>query len=109
MDKKSIGKRIQKYREATGISQEKLAERVELSPIFISTIERGVKVPSLESFVKIANALNISFDLLLSDVISNGYTVKASRFAEQIEGLSQEEQQQVFTVVEAMIKNSKKK
>jgi transcriptional regulator with XRE-family HTH domain len=108
MDNKSIGKRIQQCRESIGISQEKLAERVELSPNFISTIERGVKVPSLENFVKIANALNISSDLLLSDVLSKGYTVKASRFAEQIEQLSHEEQQQVFTVVEAMIKNSKK-
>ena len=38
MNRKSLGKQIQKYRERAGYSQEKLAEIIECSTIFISTL-----------------------------------------------------------------------
>ena len=44
MNRKSLGKQIQKYRERAGYSQEKLAEIIECSTIFIFYIERGVKL-----------------------------------------------------------------
>ena len=48
MDKKSFGKRMQKYRELLGYSQESLAETIGCSTIFISYMERGEKSPSLD-------------------------------------------------------------
>lgn len=104
MDRKSIGQRIQTYREAAGMSQDELAETLELSTIYISTIERGVRTPSLEVFVNIANALNVSADLLLVDVLRNGYKVKASLLSEKLETKSSEDRERVFNVIEAMVK-----
>jgi transcriptional regulator with XRE-family HTH domain len=104
MDRKSIGRRIQTYREAAGMSQDELAEALELSTIYISTIERGVRTPSLEVFVNLANALNVSADLLLVDVLKNGYKVKASLLSEKLETKSSEDRDRVFKVVEAMVK-----
>lgn len=63
MDKKSFGKQLQRYRERAGYSQEALAELVECSTIFISYIERGEKSPSLDTLIKLANALDISVDI----------------------------------------------
>ena len=45
MDKKALGKELQKYRERAGYSQETLAEVINCSAIFISYIERGVNLP----------------------------------------------------------------
>ena len=104
MEKKLIGKQIQARREEIGMSQEQLAEAVGLSVKTIAFIEQGRNAPSMESFVKIANALRTSADALLADVLDYGYKVKASRFGERIEQTPHDKQKQIFDVVEAMLK-----
>ena len=42
----AIGRRIQQSREQAGLTQEELAERIDRSTQFISTIERGLGPPS---------------------------------------------------------------
>ena len=67
MDLKSIGKNIRKYRNNKKLRQEQLAEMTDLSANYIGMVERGEKAPSMETFLKIANALEVSADLLLVD------------------------------------------
>jgi len=43
-----IGKRIQKSRQEKGITQEKLAEKVGISVVYLSKIENGRVYPTLE-------------------------------------------------------------
>lgn len=104
MDQKSIGRLIQKYREEARLSQEQLAEAVGLSAIFISFIERGVKKPSLDKFVEIVNALDITADPLLVGVLKNGYKIRASKLTDILDTLPPEERNRVLSVVEAMVK-----
>ena len=49
------------------ISQEELADLAHISRVHISYLERGERFPSLDSFINIANALNVSADELLAD------------------------------------------
>lgn len=60
MDLKAVGQRIKMAREAKGLTQEDLAAMVELSPTHVSVIERGLKAAKLDTFVAIANALEVS-------------------------------------------------
>ena len=108
MDCKKIGKQIQKCRESQGVKQEIFAEKVDLSPNYMSAIERGVKIPKLETFIRIANALNVHSDLLLSDVLKAGNEIKSTHLSNEISQLPPEEQQRIFNVIEVMIKNDKK-
>lgn len=62
-----IGKRIKIARIRIGISQENLAELVNLSPSHMSNIETGTTKVSLTAIVKIANALSVTVDDLLCD------------------------------------------
>ena len=71
MDLSPVGSRIKTARENKNLTQEELAAMVDLSPTHISVIERGVKSPKLETFVRIANALGVSADSLLVDVVEN--------------------------------------
>lgn len=109
MNTASIGKRIRKYREAKGWRQEDFAERIGLSVTYTGMIERGEKVPKLETFITIANALEVSADLLLADVLSTGYNVKSSEMTEEISSLSPSERDRIYSVINAMIKFEKKK
>lgn len=67
LDYYEIGQRIRKYRKASGLSQEELAERVEISTTHMSHIETGNTKLSLPVFVDIAMALEIHTDELLFD------------------------------------------
>lgn len=60
-----IGGRIKTYRKSMGISQERLAEMINVSPHYIYEIERGIKSMSLETFVTLSEALNLSTDYIL--------------------------------------------
>lgn len=61
-----IGRRVQQLRKARGLSQADLADITEMSVAYISHIETGVKRASLESVVRIANALNVTVDQILN-------------------------------------------
>lgn len=58
--KRLLGSRIQKIRKAKGLSQEELAERVGLSSKYISSIERGNENPTLDTFIKLSSAMDVS-------------------------------------------------
>ena len=82
IDYKSIGSRIRYHRTKNQISQEELAFQAELSRVHIGFIERGEKVPSLESIIKIANALSVSADELLA---GNLLVSEASASADELD------------------------
>ena len=107
MNTSSIGKKIRKYREARGWRQEDLAEKTGLSVTYTGMIERGEKVPKLETFITIANVLEVSADLLLADVLSVGYNVRSSELTEQIATLSPTDRERIYGVVETMIEFAK--
>ena len=66
-----IGERIRYIRVQKGLSQEELAEFADVSPVYISNIERGAKSASLKTIIAIANAMNISADSLLIDNLTS--------------------------------------
>ncbi len=109
MNTASIGKRIRKYREAKGWRQEDFAEKTGLSVTYTGMIERGEKIPKLETFITIANVLGVSADLLLADVLSTGYCIKSSEMTEEIASLPPCERDRIYSVVNAMIQFEQKK
>ena len=64
----SIGNRIRISRENAGLTQEELAERLNLSAQFISTIERGVAGASLATIISLCEVLNVSTEWLLRGI-----------------------------------------
>ena len=103
----SIGKHIREYRLSRKLRQEDLAEKTGLSANYIGMMERGEKIPSLETFICIANTLGVSADMLLADVLDSGYTVKGSLLTEQLSKLTQEDREKIYDVIAAMMKHSK--
>lgn len=104
MDMTSIGKNIRRFRTDKNMRQEVLAEKTDLSTNYISMIERGEKIPSLSSLIKISNALGVTSDMLLCELITESYCVKSSVLIDRISGLSQKEQQKIYAVIETMLK-----
>lgn len=103
MDYSSIGKNIRQCRQDRRLSQEQLAERVNVSANYIGMIERGEKTPSLETFLALANALETSADRLLCEVLKVGYQEKSSQLSQQLASLSPKDRQRILAVVDTLI------
>lgn len=106
MELNSIGKNIRKYRLSKNLRQEDLAELAGLSTNYVGAVERGEKLPALETFIEIVNTLGVSADMVLSEVVEAGYKVRTTQLSEQLEKLSDSDRRKVCAVVEALIKCS---
>lgn len=100
----SIGKNIRKYRQQKKLRQEDLAEKTGLSTNYIGAVERGEKIPSLETLIEIINVLEISADLVLADVVSTGYMVRTSLLSEKLETVSDTDRQRIFAVIDTLLR-----
>lgn len=103
----TIGKNIRKYRLARKLRQEDLAEATGLSTNYIGMVERGDKIPSLESFIAILNTLDVSADMVLCDVVKAGYAVKNSLLDDKLKKLSDEDKERIYAVIDTLIAHSK--
>jgi len=65
---RALGLNLRKLREAKALTQERLGERAELDPTYISGIERGVRNPSVLSLIRVAKALKVSVSELCEGV-----------------------------------------
>ena len=63
---KKLGTKIAYLRKSRRFSQEKLAEKTEISEIYIGEIERGDANPTLEKLKLIANALDVEISELFN-------------------------------------------
>lgn len=103
MDLQAVGKRIKTAREAKNLTQEDLAAMVDLSATHVSVIERGQKVTRLDTFIAIANALEVSADSLLVDVVTHSVTGVANEWAVSISKLPKKEQNKIIKAIKVLL------
>lgn len=103
MPLKAIGRNIRTYRKAQHMSIEELAYQANLSKNYVALVERGEKIPSLETFLVLVNALNVSSDQILCDVINTGFTVRTTIFTDRIEKVSPARRKLIYSVLDALL------
>jgi len=75
MDYRSMGQRIRHSRKKQGFTQANLAEQVGVSVSFIGHLERGTRIPSIETIAAIAGVLDLSLDhIILGTAIDDSKT-----------------------------------
>jgi len=62
-----LGERVREERRARGLTQESLAESLDLSVAYVSLIERGGRNPPYTTVVAIARALGVPMSRLVAD------------------------------------------
>ena len=102
MDLCAIGARIKAARERAGLTQEDLAAELDMSPTHISVLERGRKAPRLETLVNIANALQVSTDMLLQDVLVRRTDGLMSELSGVISKLGTKDQERMLKAIRAL-------
>lgn len=66
---KVFGRNIRQIRSSKGLSQEKLAERINKSSHFVSLIERGETGVSFSTIIDICTALDVDANSIFADII----------------------------------------
>lgn len=67
-NRKLLGEGIRRYRKLSGLTQEKLAEKVEINPVYFGQIERGYKVPTVDVLLRIAKQLKVRLQDIVSEL-----------------------------------------
>ena len=101
MDYYKIGQKIRKIRKAHGLSQEELAEKVNISTTHMSHIETGNTKLSLPVFVDIATALEVRTDDLLDNHNTATTSSSLDEIATVLERCSAQEARLLVDVVKA--------
>ena len=72
VDYKALGNKIKDKRLKLGLTQEKVAEELGIDDSFYSRVERGERILSVETLVKISDFYDLSLDYLLLDSTQGG-------------------------------------
>jgi len=88
MDYYEMGQRIRKYRKASNLSQERLAEKIGISITHMSHIETGNTKLSLPVLVKIADILSVQTDAIIYEKPQVNKTSVKQELSELIDSCS---------------------
>ena len=99
---KEIGTRIQHCRKQQGLTQEELAERMNVSIQMVSNLERGNKSIRIENLINLCHILNVSADYILT---GKECSADLTALADNISRLAHKEQKMIALLVEYYLSN----
>ncbi len=68
LDAKTVGQVIAEFRIRKGVSQEVLSGLADIGRTHLSAIERGERKPTLETFYRICNALDVKMEIVIREI-----------------------------------------
>ena len=104
IDYKMIGGRIQKFRKERGMTQEALAERLDVSVGYISQVERGITKISLDLLGAISSALGCDVAALVSGSAVAGSDYLSDELAQKIAALSPRDRRLLLGIADLLEK-----
>ncbi len=102
----SIGEKLKQLRKRKNISQQELAEILEVHPKHISRYENNASRPSIDALLKLRDLFHVSLDYLVTDAESNEIQIhdkELKKYFEAVEKLNEEDQKVIKKVIEAML------
>ena len=94
-----IGKRISECRKALKLTQEQLEERSGVSQNHISSLERGKSMIGAEALIKLAPALNVTSDYILTGKHGSELSLQLEQQIRWAGNLTAEEQERLSCIL----------
>ena len=102
MDYSLLGKRIREERLKMSLTQEKLAEDVNISTAYLGQIERGERSVTLDKLIPIANRLGVSVDFLLAEYLTPNDDNSLDLIRQLFSGKTTKEKELAVTMVKLL-------
>lgn len=103
--KEMLGKRIREERLKLNLTQEQLAEDVDLTTAYIGQVERGERSLTLENIVRVANRLGVTIDYLLSDSLSASNDSSLIQISQLLNGRTLTEKAMAVDVIKTLFRH----
>jgi transcriptional regulator with XRE-family HTH domain len=102
--RQQLGQRLKHLRRVRGYTQEQLAERIDINPKYLSSIERGAENPTLDLLGRLAQGLQVELYELFQEEPD---VSQADRLRQKLLGLlaeaCPEELPRLLRIVEALV------
>ena len=105
MDKAALGQKLRQARLDKGYTQQSLSEKAEMGEVYLSEIERGLKMPRLNLFIKLITALDISADYSLRDEVPTGKDFVYDELTQKLDSLTPKQRKTAADILDAYIRN----
>jgi len=102
LDYNIIGQRLKKARIDKKMTQEKLAEKLDVSIAFLSRIERGSSHINLKRLTQICEILGVSEGYILNGVSSNSNNYLSSEFNDILTSISPDKQKLIYKIAKVI-------
>lgn len=102
----NIGERIHDLRIESGLSQEQLALRADITPTYLGLIERNIKNPTIKVIEQLCNALNISLAAFFdtNNSVLNSFDPISLQILIQLNDRTPAEKQLILQLIKIVLK-----
>lgn len=105
MDKKDLGLRLRDLRIEANYTQEELAEKADMSTVYLGEVERGQKVIGVDKFINIVKALGVSADYILCNELPTGEPYVFDEITEKLKKLDPKQRKTAIDILDGYLKN----
>ncbi len=102
LDYTIIGQRLKKARLNKKLTQEQLAEQIDVSIAFLSRIERGSSHVNLKRLTQICDILGVTEGFILNGTSSNSVNYLTSEFNDILNNVSPEKQKLIYKIAKVI-------
>ena len=102
LDYNIIGERLKKARTEKGLTQEKLAEKLDVSIAFLSRIERGSSHISLKRLSQVCDILGVTEGMILNGSSSSSKTYLSSEFDDLLKDSTPDKQKLIYKIAKVI-------
>lgn len=106
MDRTALGKRIRQERLRSCMTQEQVAEYINVSTTYIGLIERGKRSVTLEKLILLAACFHVTVDCLLQDLPQMQPLYKEKQLLALWQRAGEEEKELLLSIIESILNYS---
>ena len=103
MERNEFGTYLYKYRKKNKLTQQQLADILEITMNYCGRLERGNRTPGIDLLLRASDKLDVSIDALLgaeSEYISKQ---AANEYVEKIQSLPRAKREQLYNVIDIFL------
>ena len=105
MDKTALGQKIRQVRKRRGYTQRALAQIADVGGAYLGEVERGTKMPSLNMFIRLIEALDVSADYILRDELTSGKEYIYDEITQKLKNLTPKQRKTAADILDAFLQN----
>ncbi len=109
MNRISLGKRLREERIQCGMTQEQVAESINVSTTYIGLIERGERSVTLEKLVLLAQCFHVTIDFLLQDSVAPTETIQDRQMLSLWNAATGQQRDMILSIIQSVIKSPQQK